>query len=85
MATSNTTRTLGCCLILAALSGCATCERHPVACGAAVAFVATSIALSVDHDRHGSPAKIIHHPDPPHPASPGMTQIPQIPTGPTTY
>jgi uncharacterized protein YceK len=32
------------------LSGCATCERHPVYCSAAAGVVATSIALSVNHD-----------------------------------
>lgn len=36
---------------VALLSGCATCERHPVACGAAVGFVATSIAISVNATR----------------------------------
>lgn len=30
------------------LSGCATCQRHPVECGAIVGVVATSIALSVN-------------------------------------
>ena len=30
------------------LAGCATCERHPVACAAAVGVVGTSIALSVN-------------------------------------
>ena len=30
-----------------ALTGCATCERHPLACSAAAAIVGTSIALSV--------------------------------------
>jgi hypothetical protein len=39
------------------LNGCATCERHPVACTAAVAFVGASIALSVSGG----------HSDPTHP------------------
>ena len=39
---------------VAALSGCATCERHPVACGTALVFVAGSIAASTA--RHGTQA-----------------------------
>lgn len=31
------------------LSGCATCERHPVYCSAGVGILATSVALSVHH------------------------------------
>ena len=38
-----------------ALTGCATCERHPVACTAAVAIIGTSIALSLRHT-HGRAA-----------------------------
>jgi hypothetical protein len=38
-------------LILAMnLAACATCERHPIACTAAVGVVATSIALSRGSD-----------------------------------
>jgi len=37
-----------------ALSGCETCERHPVACGAALVIVAGSIAASTA--RHGTQA-----------------------------
>jgi hypothetical protein len=40
-------------LVVVLLSACATCERHPVACGVVAGVVATSIALSVDHDHHG--------------------------------
>ena len=39
------------------ISGCATCERHPVACSAAVAVIGTSIALSVRHGSHAAPAR----------------------------
>jgi hypothetical protein len=37
--------------LLAALSltGCATCEHHPIGCSAAVAVIGTSIALSANH------------------------------------
>lgn len=39
-----------CALALAmALTGCATCERHPVACSAVIAFTATNVALSAHH------------------------------------
>lgn len=41
-------------LALLALSGCATCQQHPVACGAATAFVAGSVALSMSHSGHGT-------------------------------
>lgn len=34
---------------LLALSGCATCERHPIACSAAGAIVVASVALSIGH------------------------------------
>lgn len=34
------------------LSGCATCDRHPRACAAAIAVVATSVSLSVTHSLH---------------------------------
>lgn len=34
--------------VAALLSGCATCERHPVGCGAAVGILATSLALSLN-------------------------------------
>lgn len=36
-------------LISVLLSGCATCREHPVACTAAGAFVAASVALSFNH------------------------------------
>jgi hypothetical protein len=44
--------------LILTLTGCATCERHPVECGVVVGIVATSIALSVNHpDRdHHEPA-----------------------------
>lgn len=42
--------------LMLTISGCATCERHPVACTAAVAVVVTSIALSVDHGHSSRPA-----------------------------
>jgi len=35
-------------LALLSMSACATCERHPVACGAALAVIGTSIALSAN-------------------------------------
>lgn len=74
MAKSNPTRILTFVAAIA-LSGCATCERHPVECGAIVGFVATSVALSVNRtpgsNRHDTP--------------PAMTPIPKPPTGPTTY
>lgn len=70
------------------LTGCATCERHPIGCAAAVGFVATSIALSVNQSggsggRSGIPAKLIRQVPMPHPTE--TTKIPQTPTGPTTY
>lgn len=34
--------------VAALLTGCATCERHPVECGAAVGILATSLALSLN-------------------------------------
>lgn len=34
--------------VAALLSGCATCERHPIECGAAVGIIATSLALSLN-------------------------------------
>jgi len=45
-------RSLTAALATLALVGCATCERHPAACAAGVAVLATSIALSVDHSSH---------------------------------
>jgi hypothetical protein len=36
-------------IALLALAGCATCQRHPVVCGAVVAIAAGSIAASVQH------------------------------------
>jgi hypothetical protein len=33
-------------------AGCATCERHPVACSVAAGVIITSVALSVHHDQH---------------------------------
>jgi hypothetical protein len=42
--------------VLVLIGGCATCERHPIACAAAVAIIATSVALSVrHHDGPGVP------------------------------
>lgn len=39
--------------VAANLFGCALCERHPYGCSAAVAVVATSVALSVSgHSSH---------------------------------
>lgn len=55
-------------------SGCATCERHPIECGALVGIVATSIAISVNQS-HGQRTGM----------PPATTQIPQTPTGPATY
>jgi hypothetical protein len=43
--------TIALCLLM---SGCATCERHPLACSAAAVIVGTSIALSVRG--HSDPA-----------------------------
>lgn len=40
------------CVTVIILAGCATCERHPVACSATAAVIATSITLSLDHHRH---------------------------------
>ncbi len=40
-------RALLACLLL---SGCATCNQHPVACGVALSLVATSAALTLKHD-----------------------------------
>jgi len=38
------------------LSGCAICQNHPVACMAGSAFVAGSIAVSLNHqDRRETP------------------------------
>lgn len=71
------------------LTGCATCERHPIGCAAAVGFVATSIALSVNQSAgsggglSGSPAKLIRQLPMAHPTE--TTKIPQTPMGPTTY
>lgn len=45
------------------LGGCATCERHPVACTAAVGIVATSIALSRDQGRPADPRRGINPPN----------------------
>jgi hypothetical protein len=53
-------------LLVLSLPGCATCERHPVACAAALTVVATSVALSVPHPH-------------PHDTPPAMTQIPNSP------
>jgi len=38
---------------LLALTGCATCERHPVACWAGAVIVAGSIAASTNHRTDG--------------------------------
>lgn len=38
-------------LITAVLAGCATCERHPIACSAVAGVVATSVALSISTAR----------------------------------
>lgn len=38
-----------------ALSGCATCHRHPMVCSAAGAFVVASVALSVGHSDDQQP------------------------------
>lgn len=83
----RTLQTAVACTIIG-LSGCATCERHPVECGALVGIVATSIALSVNQidgggHHSGSAAKLIIRP--PMGRPPLMTSIPQDPTGPTTY
>jgi hypothetical protein len=53
------------------LSGCATCERHPIGCGAAVGILATSIALSVNqhHDRTSAMAPATATIQPPNCAS----------------
>lgn len=48
-------------------AGCATCERHLVACAAAVGIVGTSIALSLRH----------HHSDVGDP--PARMSIPSVP------
>ena len=44
------------------LVGCATCERHPIACTAAVAFVAGSIAIAAEHDNR-APSQLRRVPD----------------------
>ena len=40
--------------LILTLAGCVTCERHPVACAAAVAVVGTSVALSVNRHHEAS-------------------------------
>lgn len=40
-------------LVTASLTGCATCDRHPVICGVAIASVALSVPSLVNH-RTGS-------------------------------
>lgn len=42
------------------LSGCATCERHPTACAAGVAFVTMSVALSVGGTHEPSSDRALH-------------------------
>ena len=42
-------RTFSTLLAAILLTGCATCERHPMACGVAAGIVVTSIAISVSH------------------------------------
>lgn len=44
--------------LLCTLTGCATIRNHPVIAGAAVAFVATSIALSSSHDPSSHPMPV---------------------------
>ena len=41
-------------LALLALTGCATCDRHPVACGVAMTLVVGSLAANAG--RHGTQA-----------------------------
>lgn len=44
-------------------SSCATCERHPIACTAAGAFIATSIALGArGHGATPFPDRRFHNP-----------------------
>lgn len=45
----NTIKAFTLSAILATVSGCATCEHHPVACTAAAVVIGTSIALSARH------------------------------------
>lgn len=43
------------CVVVGLLSGCATCQRHPVVCAVGFGLVAGSIAASQNHssdDRH---------------------------------
>ena len=69
MAKSNSIRILTF-VAVTALSGCATCERHPVECGAIVGFVATSVALSVESaSQHHSEPAAFHRCAIPRPAS----------------
>ncbi len=42
-------------LALVALSGCATCDRHPVACGVAITLVVGSLAASAARHASASP------------------------------
>jgi hypothetical protein len=39
-------------IVLLALSGCAVCRQHEVACGVGVAVLAGSIALAADRPHH---------------------------------
>lgn len=43
-------------LLALALTGCATCERHPVICTTAIGVGMTSLALSVHNTRPGNSA-----------------------------
>lgn len=58
-------------LALLALAGCATCQRHPVACTVGAVIVAGSIAASIDHNHHARQRDV------PSPRDPNCQQTPQ--------
>ena len=47
--------------VAVSLSGCATCQRHPVACAIAGAIVVGSVVAAIENNRHdqraGSPSQ----------------------------
>jgi hypothetical protein len=46
-------------LLLLTLTGCATCERHPVECAAVVGVLGTSLALTVNQPSHHHDANTV--------------------------
>lgn len=55
-------------LVALALAGCATCQRHPLACGVGAALIAGSIAAAAHSDRGPEPGRAI---------GPGPSCVPQ--------